>query len=186
MEEEILTLTKDQLTELRKRFLHGSRIQEKSYVRVSDDKMEAWMYLAEPSEEKGKYKVDDLLEMLRNEGVTTGYMMPRLVAMSKKGVYQREILVAKGKAVIEGNDGYYEYFFTPDELAEAAPTIREDGSVDYSSMSALQSVKEGDMLAKYYLAVAGEDGYRVDGEVLKSTPVKELQPLRGLHPCLCF
>ena len=85
MDEEILTLTKEQLAELRKRFLHGSRIQEKSYVRVSDDKMEAWMYLSEPSEEKEKYKVDDLLEMLRAEGVTTGYLMPRLVAISKKG-----------------------------------------------------------------------------------------------------
>lgn len=180
MDEEILTLTKEQLAELRKRFLHGSRIQEKSYVRVSDDKMEAWMYLSEPSEEKEKYKVDDLLEMLRAEGVTTGYLMPRLVAISKKGVYQREILVARGKEVVEGSDGYFEYFFTPDELAEAAPAIREDGSVDYSSMSALQSVQEGDMLAKYYPARAGEDGYRIDGEVLKSTAVKELQPLRGL------
>ena len=170
MDEEILTLTKEQLAELRKRFLHGSRVQEKSYVRVTDDKMEAWMYLAEPSEEKGKYKVDELLSMLHTEGVTTGFLMPRLVAMSKKGVYQREILVARGKGVIEGRDGYYEYFFTPDELAEAAPAIREDGSVDYSSMSALQSVQAGDMLAEYHLAVAGEDGYRVDGEILKSIP----------------
>lgn len=180
MDEEILTLTKEQLTELRKRFLHGSRIQEKSYVRVTDDKMEAWMYLAEPLEEQGKYHMGELLDMLHTEGVTTGYLMPRLVAMSKKGVYQREILVARGKEVAEGSDGYYEYFFTPEELAEATPTIREDGSVDYSSMSALQSVKEGDRLARYYPAVAGEDGYKVDGEVLKSAPVKELQPLRGL------
>ena len=180
MDEEILTLTKEQLAELRKRFLHGSRVQEKSYVRVTDDKMEAWMYLAEPVDENGRYKVDDLLEMLHTEGVTTGYILPRLVAMSKKGVYQREILVAKGKPVVEGRDGCYEYFFTPDEIAEAAPAIREDGSVDYSSMSALQSVKAGDLLAEYHMAVAGEDGYRVDGEVLKSIPVKELHPLRGL------
>lgn len=179
MDGEILTLTKDQLAELRKRVLQGSRVQEESYVRVTDDKMEAWMYLAEP-EGDTRYKLDDLLDMLQQEGVTTGYLLPRLVAMSKKGVYEREILVAKGKAAVEGSDGVYEYFFTPDELAETAPAIREDGSVDYSSMSALQSVRAGDLLAEYHPAVAGEDGYRVDGQELKSIPVKEQQPLRGL------
>jgi len=179
MDEEVLTLTKEQLAELRKRFLHGSRTQEESYVRITDDHMEAYMYLSEPSDENQKYKVDDLLELLRKEGVTTGYLMPRLVAMSKKGVYQREILVAAGKEVIEGTDGYFEYYFSPDEIAEA-PAIREDGSVDYGSMSMLQSVQAGDLLAEYHLAVSGEDGYTVTGEVLKCVPVKELQPLRGM------
>ena len=85
MDEEILTLTREQLTELKKRFLHSSMLQEKSYVRISDDKMEAWLYLAEPSEEEEKYKIDSLLDMLRQEGVEEGYLMPRLVAMAKKG-----------------------------------------------------------------------------------------------------
>ena len=107
MDEEILTLTREQLGELKKRFLHGSKVQEQSRVSVSKDQMKAWLYLAEPSEEKGHYKTDELLEMLRVEGVTTGYLMPRLVAMAKKGVYHREVLVAKGKEVEEGKDGYY-------------------------------------------------------------------------------
>ncbi len=179
MDEEILILTQEQLGELKKRFLHGSRLQEKSYVRLSDDRMEAWMYLAEPSGEEDGYKIDTLMEMLQNEGVTTGYLMPRLTAMCKKGVYQREILVAKGKPVQEGEDGYYEYFFSPDNI-KTGPAIREDGSVDYSSMNMLQSVRAGDVLAEYHPAVAGEDGYTVSGEVLKSRPIKELQPLRGM------
>lgn len=179
MEEEILTLTREQLAELKKRFLHGSMIQEKSYVRISDDRMEAWLYLAQPSEAEDLYRVDALLDMLRAEGVTTGYLMPRLVAMAKKGVYQREIVVAKGKQVIEGRDGYYEYFFTPDEIMDA-PTIREDGSVDYTSMNMLQSVKAGEKLAEYHPAVGGEDGYDVEGNVIKSRAIKELQPLRGM------
>lgn len=180
MEEEILTLTRDQLAELKKRFSHSGMVLEESYVRVSEDRMEAWLYLAEPSETGERYKVDELLEMLREEGVTTGYVMSRLVAMSKKGVYQREILVAKGKAVVEGKDGYYKYFFTPDEIS-TAPAIREDGSVDYSSMSMLQSVKAGDALAEYYPAVGGEDGYDVEGNVLKKSMIKELPPLRGIN-----
>ncbi len=179
MGEEVLTLTREQLAELKKRFLHVNKVEDQSYVRVSDDRMSAWLYLAEPAEEDGKYIVDTLLDMLRAENVTTGYLMARLVAMSKKGVYQREILVARGKEVTEGQDGYYEYFFTPDEMM-SAPAIREDGSVDYGSMNMLQSVKAGDKLAQYHEAVAGEDGYTVDGMELKSKPIRELQPLRGM------
>ncbi len=179
MDEEILTLTREQLGELKKRFLHGSKVQEQSRVSVSKDQMKAWLYLAEPSEEKGHYKTDELLEMLRVEGVTTGYLMPRLVAMAKKGVYHREVLVAKGKEVEEGKDGYYEYFFTPDDIKKG-PVIREDGSVDYNSMNMLQSVKAGDALAVYHAAEAGSDGYTVRGMALKCKLVKELQPLRGM------
>ena len=178
MAEEILTLTREQMGELRKRFLHGSKVQEKSYVRVSDDRMKAWLYLSEPSGDTEKYDVDALLDMLKEDGVTTGYLMPRLVAMSKKGVYQREILVAEGKAVVEGSDGYYEYLFDTENLS-GAPKIMEDGSVDYGSVNVLQSVQVGGKLAEYHEAVGGEDGFTVDGMILKSNPVRELQPLRG-------
>ncbi len=178
MAEEILTLTREQMGELRKRFLHGSKVQEKSYVRVSDDRMKAWLYLSEPSGDTEKYDVDALLVMLKEDGVTTGYLMPRLVAMSKKGVYQREILVAEGKAVVEGSDGYYEYLFDTENLS-GAPKIMEDGSVDYGSVNVLQSVQVGGKLAEYHEAVGGEDGFTVDGMILKSNPVRELQPLRG-------
>lgn len=178
MAEEILTLTHEQMGELRKRFLHGSKVQEKSYVRVSEDRIKAWLYLSEPSGGTEKYKVDTLLDMLREEGVTAGYLMPRLVAMAKKGVYQREILVAEGKEVVEGSDGYYEYLFDTENFS-GAPKILEDGSVDYGSMNVLQSVQVGGKLAEYHEAVGGEDGFTVDGMILKSKPVRELQPLRG-------
>ena len=179
MDEEILTLTREQLGELKKRFLHANKAQEQSRVRVSKDQMEAWLYLEEPSEQKGHYRTEELLDILRDEGVTTGYLMPRLVAMAKKGVYYREILVARGKEVVEGKDGFYEYFFMADDV-KTGPVIREDGSVDYGSMNILQSVKEGDALAEYHPAEAGADGYSVRGVALKCRQVKELQPLRGM------
>lgn len=178
MDEEILTLTQEQLAELKKRFMHSSVLEEKSYVRISEDRMEGYLYLAEPSEERSNYTVDELKELLMEEGVMDGYLEHRLKAMAKKGVYQREILVARGKPVIEGEDGHFELFFTPDEVMKS-PTIRPDGSVDYTSVTMLQSVKAGDKLAVYHSAVAGEDGYNVLGRTLKCKVVKELRPLRG-------
>lgn len=178
MDDEILTLTQEQLAELKKRFLHSSTIEEKSYVRVSEDRMQAYLYLAEPDEDQGNYDIDFLKDMLAAEGVMEGYLENRLKAMAKKGVYQREIVVARGKEVREGEDGRYELFFTPDAVMKA-PEIRPDGSVDYSSVTMLQSVNVGDKLAIYHNAIAGEDGFTVDGRILKSKVVKEQRPLRG-------
>lgn len=179
MGEEVLELTRDQLAELKKRFFREMKPKEESNVRISDDRMEAWMYLAEPLGDKEEYSKEELIGMLRNAGVAAGYIMPRLVAMAKKGVYQREILVAKGKPAVEGTDGTYEYFFSPDAISKA-PVINDDGSVDYSSMSMLQNVKTGDKLAVYHPAVPGQDGFTVDGEILKCELVKELAPIRGM------
>ena len=39
--------------------------------------------------------------------------------------------------------------------------IREDGSVDYQSMNMVNSVQEGDVLAKYHPAVDGVPGMDV-------------------------
>lgn len=178
MDDEILTLTQEQLAELKKRFLHSSSMEEKSYVRVSEDRMEAYLYLAEPEDDQPGYDLESLKDMLLSEGVMEGYLEHRLKAMAKKGVYQREILVAKGKEVIHGEDGHYELFFSPDEVMKS-PEIRPDGSVDYSSVTMLQSVNVGDKLAIYHNAVAGEDGFTVDGQILKTQVVKEQRPLRG-------
>lgn len=179
MGEEALELTRDQLAELKKRFFREMKPKEESGVRISNDGMEAWMYLAEPGGDKEGYSKEELIGMLREAGVATGYIMPRLVAMSRKGVYQREILVAKGKPAVDGTDGAYEYFFAPDDISKA-PKIKEDGSVDYTSMSMLQNVKTGDKLAVYHPAIPGQDGFTVDGEILKCNVVKELPPIRGM------
>lgn len=147
-----------------------------TYMRVEKDAMTAWLYLM-PPEEGQYYTKGDLETFLEHRGVIKGFHSSNLSAMIKKKVYNREIIVAQGQQSIDGKDGYFEYLFSPDEYG--APKIREDGSVDYTNMSALQNVHQGDKVAIYHYAVQGIDGYTVYGGELKSKPAKDLPPIRG-------
>lgn len=148
-----------------------------SYVKISDDDMCAWLYLTPPGTESENYTKDELIDFLEKNGVRNGYHQSNLAAMIKKHVYEREIIVAQGQPAIEGNDGYYEYKFDPDQYK--APRILSNGSVDYTNMSTLQNVRKGDVLAVYHHAKIGQDGYDIKGRTLPAKRVKEIPPLKG-------
>ena len=153
-----------------------SNLAEGTYLRIEEDEMAAWLYLT-PPEEGQTYTKRDLENYLELNGVIKGYHSSNLSAMVKKRVYNREILVARGEEKKPGTDGYFEYLFAPEE--HIGPKVNEDGSVDYSSMSALQNVHKGDKVAIYHYAVQGVNGYTVVGGEMKADPVRDLPPMRG-------
>ncbi len=148
-----------------------------SYIKIAQDNMTAWMYLVEPGEGKDNYTMEEFENFLKKKGIVTGYHHSNMAAMIKKRVYEREIVVARGQAAIEGKDGYYEYKFDPDQ--SRAPKVLEDGRVDYTSMSSLANVRKGDVVAIYHHAREGQDGYNIKGKAFKARRVKEAQPLKG-------
>lgn len=154
----------------------GTNLARGTKLRVEKDGMTAWLYLAPP--DNGQvYTKDELITYLERNGVVRGFHSSNLSAMIKKKVYEREILVAKGQEVQKGEDGWFEYLFTPEEYG--VPKIREDGTVDYTSMSALHNVHSGEKVAIYHHAKQGLDGYTVRGTEVKAKPAKELPPIRG-------
>ena len=154
----------------------GTNLARGTKLRIEKDGMAAWLYLAPPDQGQ-VYTKEELITYLERNGVVTGYHSSNLSAMIKKKVYEREILVAKGKEVQKGKDGWFEYLFTPEEYG--VPKIREDGTVDYTSMSALHNVHSGEKVAIYHRAEQGKDGYTVRGVEVKAKPSKEQPPLRG-------
>ncbi|MCR5419196.1 MAG: FapA family protein [Lachnospiraceae bacterium] len=148
-----------------------------TYVRVTDDKMQAWLHLAEKPEDEA-YTEDELLRLLVEQGVVFGVNQSSLVAMAKKRVYHREILVAEAMVPEKGTDGYYEYTFDI-KAGKSKPVIREDGSVDYQSMRAVNSVKTGTLLATYHHAVPGKNGKDVCGNDIIVPMVQEKRSVAG-------
>lgn len=146
-----------------------------TYLRVEKDAMAAWLYLT-PPEEGQVYTKSDLIRFLQNRGVNSGLHSSNLSAIIKKQVYNREIIIARGRETVNGEAGYFEYLF---ETKRSTPEIREDGTVDYTNMSALENVNEGDKVAVYHPAVPGTDGYTVYGAVVKARSGRELPPARG-------
>ncbi|MCM1156097.1 MAG: FapA family protein [Roseburia sp.] len=147
-----------------------------TYMKVDEDEMAAWLYLM-PPEPGTTYTKDDLISYLNRHGVVEGLHQSNLSAMIKKKVYNREILVAKGREIQDGANGYFEYLFAPEEYG--VPKIREDGSVDYTNINALQNVKAGEKVAVYHQAIQSVDGCTVLGNVLPGKLYHDLPPMRG-------
>ena len=99
---------------------------------ISDDDMEAFLFLTKPKSNKDTF--DEITKMLDERGVKAGLNVSNIKAMIIKGIYDREIKIASAIKPVEGHDGYYEYSFDIDEVLNRKPKIREDGSVDYTSM----------------------------------------------------
>ena len=149
----------------------------KTYVRITENNRQAWLYLC-PKTDGSRYTKNELIELLKENEVVAGLNEDNLIAMAKKKVYEREIKVAEYIAPKEGTDGFYEYFFDINR-GQKKPMIREDGSVDYQSMNMVNSVQEGDVLAKYHPAVDGVPGMDVRGVEIPVKPVKNLPVLKG-------
>lgn len=154
----------------------AEELPEGSYIRVEEDAMTAWLYLYPPRKGQ-RYTSEDLKEYIRSQGVVYGLHESNIEAMVKKEIYHREVRVAAGRAAGKGEDGYYEYLFTP--VKHRAPAIRPDGTVDYTSMSMLQNVSKDEEIAVYHPARQGETGYNVLGGEIKAKPVRELPPIKG-------
>lgn len=150
-------------------------VSDKSYVRITEDRSEAWLYLSAPEEEES-YEKAEIIRYLHENNVIAGINESNVAAMCKKRIYEREVKVAVSEKGEEGCNGYYELFF---DNGEKKPTIRKDGSVDYRSMSLIQSIEVGDLLARYHPAVQGKPGRDVMGNEEKPLTFKDLRPLSG-------
>lgn len=145
-------------------------------VRVSYDEMEAYLTLSIPSIDS-PYTFADIKKLLKDKGIVYGVDERAIMQMIEERIFNREILIAKGKPVVDGKDGYFEYNF--DTNFNHKPTIRPDGSVDYWSIHAVELVEEGQVIAIYHEPVAGENGATVKGKVKLAKRGKPLPPLTG-------
>ena len=138
--------------------------------------MSAWLYLVPKPDDSG-YTKQELIDLLGDGGVRYGVNTSNLAAMAAKGIYHRYVLVAKGREPEEGREGYYEFLFDA-ENDHKHPKILEDGSADYQSMSVLDNVEEGAILAIYHPAESGEPGTDVGGKPIDNKAVKDLPALK--------
>ncbi len=150
-------------------------VNVKSYVRITEDKTEAWLYLCAP-DDGGRYEKSEIIRYLQLNNVVAGINESHVAAMCKKQIYEREVKVASSVKGAPGREGYFEFFF---DTEKPKPKINKDGTVDYRSMSLVQNVTEGSLLAVYHPAVQGTSGRDVTGAFEKVNIYKEKRALTG-------
>ena len=116
---------------------------------------------------------------LKAKNVSFGIDQEALSAFFQDKQYCQDIVVAKGKPPVHGEDARIEYFF--DTNRKAKPAVREDGSVDFHELNAINHVNEGDLLARLIPATQGEYGTTIRGLQIKPRDVKKVRLEYGLN-----
>lgn len=147
-----------------------------SFVTISEDGMEAVLNLAMPNGNR-KYTEQDILDILKVQGVTLGIDRDVINTILAKELYAKKIVIARGQKAVPGSDGRYEFLFRTE--LPTKPQILEDGSVDYMHMEYFEQVKQGQKLAIYIPATLGKGGYTVNGKIMVARKGKEKPVLRG-------
>ena len=147
-------------------------------VTISEDRMKAMVCLSVPTGNE-TYTVPEIVAALRANRVVLGIKSDVIMDMINLGQYQEDTVVAEGTEVVQGVEGYYEWLVDMEKREK--PDIREDGSVDYTSMNRLANVNEGDRIAVYYPAVQGEKGFDVCGAEKIPRIAKDQPQLRGKY-----
>jgi len=141
-------------------------------VTISPDKMSAYLNISKPENEQG-YTVEEILEVLHQNGVKYGIDLRTLELIIDKKFYNQTIKIAEGKFPTNGKDGRIEYYF--DLKVDYKPTILPDGRVDYRNLNLIKSVKKGDKLCTVIPPVPGIEGINVMGNPV---PPKKGKPAK--------
>ena len=140
-------------------------------IRVEKDGLSAFVTIAPgPVVDRTTFDVE-----LRSGGVVAGLDADAYESVAR-GLTDAdyacdEVLIAVGREVQLGRDGWLELMFAE---GIQAGHLREDGSLDYHDRDLLKPVEPGDILGHLHTPVAGVPGLKVDGKSVEPDPVRNV------------
>lgn len=140
-------------------------------LRVTPDKMQAYVKFYAASEGGENMTASELVRDLNARGIKRGFCVENIKKYFAKREYLEEILVAEGKAPIQGKHAYIEYQFNTDKRAR--PTLNEDGSVDFFHLNILNHCNKGDVLAILHKEKPGVPGENLAGNRIPPAEVRK-------------
>jgi uncharacterized protein len=130
-------------------------------VLISEDEMEATIYINITNEELNENKesiVEEITRALEAQGVTDGieniYEKPLKV--------QCEMVIARGIPPVFGEDAKITVF----EILDKKPIVKEDGSVNHYELNLIDNARAGDWLGERIPPKEGSPGLTVTGKLI--------------------
>ena len=148
--------------------------EEKIHVSVSMDAMEACIGF---TGNKRAWSREEIVSILALNGVCEGILEDVVTSIVKDRPENMFTVIAKGRELQQGKDGWYEYLFNTN--IEHTPKEKPDGSVDYQDINCFELVRKGQKIAYYHPAEEGVEGYTVTGIHLEAKKGKEAKLLIG-------
>ncbi len=148
-------------------------------VRIADDRMEARItVLPDPRAEESLH-VKRVLTALERLGVRAGVDQKAIVEAVRRaratGRPVPDVVAARGKPPVHGREAGYKLRFDPEKKVGK---VLEGGRIDFREAEAVKNVKKGEVLADVIPPVEPQDGYRVDGSMLRA----RMERFPGLKP----
>ena len=154
----------------------------KAEITVSKDKMEARLTIVPPAEKGRQLNTEDIKKLIEEEKISFGIIEAEIngaVESAKNGKYPENVLIAKGKPVINSKNGKVKFLFETEGRLKPKP--KEDGTVDYKDIQIIESVEKGRELARLIPPTKGENGYDVFGKEIPYKPGKPANLPTGMN-----
>ena len=143
-------------------------------ITVSPDEMEAYI---EVHGFAARFDKIDIVKALREKGVCYGVKYDAIDNVVSGNSPRKPILIACGKQLVDGKDGWYEFFFRTEVMH--TPKQLEDGTVDYRDVDWFETVEKDQKLAVYHRAEPGENDITVTGRMVPARNGREKSILTG-------
>lgn len=143
-------------------------------VEVDDDQMTAQVYVEAPEGGGKPLAADAMMQLLKDHGVIKGHLTDVLAGLAAKPVYNRLVVIAKGKEPVAGSNGMIRPLF---ETFHKPRVTDKSQKVDFKDVNLIRSAKAGEVIAEKIDPTLGEAGYAVSGRILpaESGQIAEFQ-----------
>ena len=143
-------------------------------VNISDDEMEAFIYVLPPGPGGADVSAEQIEYFLQNNQVKFGFNKQRAIEFQDNPVYKTEYLIANGKRPQNGRDAYIKYYF---ETQPENIQLKEGqgGQIDFRDLNLIQNVVAGQPLAQKIPAERGAAGSSVTGRYIEANNGKDIQ-----------
>ncbi|NLX63554.1 MAG: DUF342 domain-containing protein [Clostridiaceae bacterium] len=145
--------------------------RERISLKVSDDKLKAYMTLYVYDEElKAENRLElvkEILSALTKEGIVFGINTKLLAGPLESGV---EYVIAEGIPPVNGTDAEVKMY----EIAELRPKVIDENNVNHYELNLINHVKAGDWLGERKDPTPGTPGKSVTGKVIPAIPGRNI------------
>ena len=141
-------------------------------IKIAPDNMCAYLNITEPQNGGKPLTAEQIRELAVNAGVKHGLRELAVAQLAVRPIYHRDMPIAEGTPPVKGKDGTLNYLVRLTK--DAAPTEREDGSVDYKDLGLVENVVKDQPLCVKTPPDPGQAGRTITGQELPSLPGKDV------------
>ena len=171
-------IKKSDIIDMKIDLLHEETEDMKFVLNISEDKMVANGILFPP---KGGGNEIDFVEILNsiNDNIKFGLIMKNVRQMFDDKIYNKEIVIARGRSAIDDIDAKIDYKFNINK--KTSLEVDENGTVNYKNLKLINNVKKGDVLAEITPSIEGVSEINVFGEERLQKKCNALKISHGKH-----